>query len=149
MIVPNAACAIIAADKLTAYLLHISHKRGSAKARLLLSLGYRSDANVRATKSSQPSAIAPSSQDRNCLYDACKSDHVLRLSRRRSAAMACVSEHSALCADPSAVSMSDSAIVIPAIPKAPGQTTSNKVSLTDMEQVTATHDGLDSIDSSS
>ena len=33
-----------AAEKLTAYLLNMSHKRGAAKARLLLSLGYRSDA---------------------------------------------------------------------------------------------------------
>jgi hypothetical protein len=44
MKVPNAGRAIIAADKLTAYLLNMSHKRGAAKARLLLSLGYRSDA---------------------------------------------------------------------------------------------------------
>jgi Domain of unknown function (DUF6883) len=44
MTVPNADRAIIAADKLTAYLLNMSHKRGAAKARLLLSLGYRSDA---------------------------------------------------------------------------------------------------------
>jgi hypothetical protein len=42
--VPHADRAIIAADKLTAYLLNMSHKRGAAKARLLLSLGYRSDA---------------------------------------------------------------------------------------------------------
>jgi uncharacterized protein DUF6883 len=34
----------IAAEKLTAYLLNPSHKRGGAKARLLLSLGYRTDA---------------------------------------------------------------------------------------------------------
>jgi hypothetical protein len=44
MTVPNADRAIIAADKLTAYLLNMSHKRGAAKARLLLGLGYRSDA---------------------------------------------------------------------------------------------------------
>ena len=44
MTVPNANRAIIAGDKLTAYLLNMSHKRGAAKARLLLSLGYRSDA---------------------------------------------------------------------------------------------------------
>ena len=44
MTVPNANRAIIAADKLTAYLLNMSHKRGAAKARLLFSLGYRSDA---------------------------------------------------------------------------------------------------------
>jgi hypothetical protein len=44
MTVPNADRAIIAADKLTAYLLNMSHKRGAAKARFLLGLGYRSDA---------------------------------------------------------------------------------------------------------
>ena len=43
MTVPNADQAIIAAAKLTTYLLNVSHKRGSAKARLLLSVGYRSD----------------------------------------------------------------------------------------------------------
>lgn len=43
MTVPNANQAIIAAAKLSDYLLNISHKRGATKARLLLSLGYRSD----------------------------------------------------------------------------------------------------------
>lgn len=43
MKVPNADRAIIAADKLTGYVLNVSHKRGGPKARLLLSLGYRSD----------------------------------------------------------------------------------------------------------
>jgi hypothetical protein len=43
MTVPNADRAIITAEKLTAYLLNASHKRGGAKARLLLSVGYRSD----------------------------------------------------------------------------------------------------------
>lgn len=43
MKVPNADRAIIAADKLTGYLLNVSHKRGGPKARLLLSVGYRSD----------------------------------------------------------------------------------------------------------
>jgi hypothetical protein len=42
--IPNASRATIAAQKLTAYLLNPSHKRGGAKARLLLSLGYRADA---------------------------------------------------------------------------------------------------------
>jgi hypothetical protein len=42
--IPNAARATIAARKLTAYLLNPSHKRGGGKARLLLSLGYRTDA---------------------------------------------------------------------------------------------------------
>jgi hypothetical protein len=42
--IPNASLATIAVDKLTAYLLNPSHKRGGAKARLLLSLGYRTDA---------------------------------------------------------------------------------------------------------
>jgi hypothetical protein len=41
MTVPNADRAIIADEKLTGYLLNLSHKRGAAKARLLLSLGYR------------------------------------------------------------------------------------------------------------
>jgi hypothetical protein len=40
----NAARATIAAEKLTTYLLNPAHKRGGAKARLLLSLGYRTDA---------------------------------------------------------------------------------------------------------
>ena len=40
----NAERAIIATEKLTAYLLNPWHKRGGAKARLLLSLGYRTDA---------------------------------------------------------------------------------------------------------
>jgi hypothetical protein len=43
MKVPNAHRAIVAADKLTGYLLNVSHKRGGPKARLLLSVGYRSD----------------------------------------------------------------------------------------------------------
>lgn len=44
MSIPNADRATIAADKLRAYLLNPSHKRGGAKARLLISLGYRTDA---------------------------------------------------------------------------------------------------------
>ena len=44
MIVPNANRAIVASEKVTAYLLSVSHKRGAAKARLLLGLGYRTDA---------------------------------------------------------------------------------------------------------
>ena len=40
---PNASRAIIAADKLTGYLLNLSHKRGGPKARLLLNAGYRAD----------------------------------------------------------------------------------------------------------
>lgn len=43
MKVPNAKRAVIATDKLTGYLLNLSHKRGGAKARLLVSFGYRSD----------------------------------------------------------------------------------------------------------
>ncbi len=39
----NADRAIVATKKLTGYLLNVSHKRGAAKARLLLSFGYRSD----------------------------------------------------------------------------------------------------------
>lgn len=42
--IPNAERAIIAADKLTAHLLNTAHKRGGAKARLLLALGYRTEA---------------------------------------------------------------------------------------------------------
>lgn len=41
MKVPNAKRAVIATDKLTGYLLNLSHKRGGAKARLLVSFGYR------------------------------------------------------------------------------------------------------------
>lgn len=44
MTVPHADRAIIAAEKLAGYLLNVSHKRGATKARLLLSVGYRSDA---------------------------------------------------------------------------------------------------------
>jgi hypothetical protein len=43
MTVPNAERAVIAAEKLTEYLLNMSHKRGAAKARLLLGVGYRPD----------------------------------------------------------------------------------------------------------
>jgi hypothetical protein len=42
--VPNAERAVIAVEKLTEYLLNMSHKRGAAKARLLLGVGYRPDA---------------------------------------------------------------------------------------------------------
>jgi hypothetical protein len=42
--IPNADRATIAVEKLTAYLLNPSHRRGGPKARLLLSLGYRTDA---------------------------------------------------------------------------------------------------------
>ncbi|MDP2318373.1 MAG: hypothetical protein Q8O42_03410 [Acidobacteriota bacterium] len=42
MPIPNADRAIIAVGKLTGYLLNTSHKRGGAKARLLISLGYQS-----------------------------------------------------------------------------------------------------------
>jgi hypothetical protein len=43
MTVPDADSALIATEKLTGYLLNMSHKRGGPKARLLLSFGYRSD----------------------------------------------------------------------------------------------------------
>lgn len=43
MAVPNADRAIIAAEKLTSYLLSVSDKRGGLKARFLLSVGYRPD----------------------------------------------------------------------------------------------------------
>lgn len=44
MLIPNADKAIIAPEKLRDYLLNPGHRRGSAKAKLLLALGYRSDA---------------------------------------------------------------------------------------------------------
>ena len=44
MPIPNADRAVIAAEKLSAYLLNPSHKRGGAKARLLLALGYQTAA---------------------------------------------------------------------------------------------------------
>ena len=40
MTIPNAERAVIAMEKLTEYLLNMSHKRGGAKARLLLSPHY-------------------------------------------------------------------------------------------------------------
>lgn len=43
MPLPNADRAIVAVEKLTGYLLNPSHKRGGAKARLFLSLGFRTD----------------------------------------------------------------------------------------------------------
>jgi uncharacterized protein DUF6883 len=43
MRVPNADRAIIVREKLSSYLLNMSHKRGGPKARLLLGFGYRSD----------------------------------------------------------------------------------------------------------
>lgn len=43
MKVPNADHAVIAADKLTGYVLNVSHKRGGPKARLLLGVGYGLD----------------------------------------------------------------------------------------------------------
>lgn len=43
MTIPGADRAVITREKLTSYLLNVAHKRGGAKARLLLSLGYRAD----------------------------------------------------------------------------------------------------------
>ena len=43
MTIPNAGRAIIASEKITGYLLNVSHKRSGPKARLLLSVGYRVD----------------------------------------------------------------------------------------------------------
>jgi hypothetical protein len=43
MRVPNAEKAVITTEKLTHYLLNPLHKRGGPKAKLLLSLGYRTD----------------------------------------------------------------------------------------------------------
>jgi len=47
MTVPHAARAIIAVEKITGYLLNVSHRRGAPKARLLLSVGYRADDSQR------------------------------------------------------------------------------------------------------
>lgn len=44
MPIPNASRATIAREKLTVYLLNPSHKRGGAKAKRLLSLGYSTNA---------------------------------------------------------------------------------------------------------
>jgi hypothetical protein len=44
MPIPNASRATIAREKLTAYLLNPSHKRGGPKAKRLLGLGYRTSA---------------------------------------------------------------------------------------------------------
>lgn len=44
MRIPNANSAIIAVEKLRDYLLNPAHRRGAAKARLLLACGYRADA---------------------------------------------------------------------------------------------------------
>lgn len=41
MRVPNAERAIVSSEKLTGYLLNLSHKRGSAKARLVFRPGRR------------------------------------------------------------------------------------------------------------
>jgi hypothetical protein len=43
MKLPNAANAIIAEDKLSAYLLDVDHGRGGSKAKLFTSLGYQSE----------------------------------------------------------------------------------------------------------
>src|SRR5688572_1394840 len=43
MTIPNVSRAVVAAEKLTGYLLNPDHKRGGPKARLLLSLGYRTE----------------------------------------------------------------------------------------------------------
>jgi hypothetical protein len=40
MVVPNAEQAVIAEDKICAYLLNVEHRRGGSKAKLLLRMGY-------------------------------------------------------------------------------------------------------------
>jgi uncharacterized protein DUF6883 len=40
MKLPNADKAVIAQDKLVLYLLNVAHRKGSGKARMLLSMGY-------------------------------------------------------------------------------------------------------------
>ena len=47
MPIPHSERASIAVEKLTGYLLNASHKRGGAKARLLISLGYQPTAPER------------------------------------------------------------------------------------------------------
>ena len=42
MKIPNADQAVIAEDKLRGYLLNFTHRRGGSKARLLVSVGFRS-----------------------------------------------------------------------------------------------------------
>jgi hypothetical protein len=44
MKLPNADGAIIAEDKLCAYLLNVAHRRGGSKAKMLLSMGYTAEA---------------------------------------------------------------------------------------------------------
>ncbi len=44
MKIPNADDAVISREKLRDYLLNVGHRRGGAKARLLLSLGYQPEA---------------------------------------------------------------------------------------------------------
>jgi hypothetical protein len=44
MLIPNAERAVIAPEKLRDYLLNLAHRRGGAKARLLIHCGYRTDA---------------------------------------------------------------------------------------------------------
>ena len=44
MPIPNANRATIAVEKLAAYLLNPAHRRGGTKARLMISLGYRTNA---------------------------------------------------------------------------------------------------------
>lgn len=43
MKLPNRENAVIAPDKLTDYLLNVEHKRGGAKARLLVQFGWQID----------------------------------------------------------------------------------------------------------
>jgi hypothetical protein len=43
MKLPNAENAVIAEDKLVAYLLNVNHRRGGGKAKLLNSLGYEAE----------------------------------------------------------------------------------------------------------
>lgn len=43
MKVPNADHAVIASEKLRDYLLNPTHRRGAAKAKLLMAMGYRPD----------------------------------------------------------------------------------------------------------
>jgi hypothetical protein len=60
MKIPNADRAVIAPDKLTAYLLNPNHKRGGPKARLLTSLGY---------SAAQPNVLDKALRDQHLTLD--------------------------------------------------------------------------------
>jgi len=88
--IPNAERAIIAVEKLTAYLLNPSHKRGGAKARLLLSLvsngrsrcsgvGPSNAAPVAERRTYVAESVRRRLQDRGTDYDAERKNRTLLL----------------------------------------------------------------------